>query len=282
VATAPLGEAWARKALGSLARVVTAGAPASPPMLRRFGERLAPGTRLYTPYGATEALPIAVIEAREIFAETAAVTARGGGVCVGRAVAETDVAIVRIDDGPIATLTRDARVEDGAIGEIAVSGPQVTTRYHARERDTALTKMHADGPGGALYHRTGDLGYRDAAGRLWFVGRKAHRVAAPSVEHYPLRVEGVFNAHPLVHRSALVGAGEFGRMRPVVLVEPARPLSRRERATLVAELKERARDGATTRDVEDVRCVDAMPVDIRHNAKIKREQLKALVDRGRL
>ena len=48
-----------------------------------------------------------------------------------------------------------------------------------------------------------DLGYRDAQGRIWFCGRKAHRVVTPQGTRFSVRCEGIFNASPKVLRSAL-------------------------------------------------------------------------------
>ncbi len=101
-------------------------------------------------------------------------------------------------------------VEDGQIGEIVVKGPQVTQGYYNRAESTALAKIHtADG---CFYHRMGDLGYRDGVGRIWFCGRKTHRVICAGRTLFTIPCEAVFNTHPDVFRSALVGVGDPGRM----------------------------------------------------------------------
>ncbi|MFO0952264.1 MAG: hypothetical protein U0835_14160 [Isosphaeraceae bacterium] len=66
----------------------------------------------------------------------------------------------------------------------------------------------------------GDVGYRDEQGRFWFCGRKSHRVTAASGVLYTIPCEAVFNTHPEVNRTALVGVGPAGSAKPV-LVEPA-------------------------------------------------------------
>jgi len=181
--------------LDSLRRVISAGAPVSPKVLSRMTRMLAPGVQVFTPYGATESLPVSSIGTDEILGETAARTAEGGGVCVGRPVPGVTVRIIRITDAPIASW-RDALVlPPGEIGEIVVQGPVVTRAYFNRAESTRLAKIpEPDGDG--FHHRMGDLGYLDPRGRLWFCGRKAHRVQTPDTTLFTIPCEGVFNAHP--------------------------------------------------------------------------------------
>ena len=73
------------------------------------------------------------------------------------------VEIVGISDGPIATWSDDLLVPDGEIGEIVVAGPVVTREYFNRPEATKLAKI-ADPARGVLYHRMGDVGYRDGQG----------------------------------------------------------------------------------------------------------------------
>jgi acyl-coenzyme A synthetase/AMP-(fatty) acid ligase len=120
----------------------------------------------------------------------------------------------------------------------------------------------------------GDLGYRDARGRLWFCGRKAHRVVTADGTLFTIPCEAVFNTHPEVSRTALVGLGNAGAARPVLCVEPKRwPLPKADRARIVAELKALGRQFDHTRGIDTFLFRKSFPVDIRHNAKIFREKL---------
>lgn len=250
--------------LPSLRRVISAGAPVHAHVLRRMRAMLSPHADVVTPYGATECLPVASIESREVLDETAAKTEHGAGVCVGRPVPEADVAIIAITDAPIAAW-RDAQIlPAGSIGEIVVRGPMATRRYWESEEHTALAKI-ADGD--AIRHRMGDLGYLDERGRLWFCGRKSQRVSTHRGVLFTIPCEGVFNAHPDVKRSALVGV----RGEPVIVVELERPV--RDREKLFAELRERAKAHDHTAPIVRFLVHPAFPVDIRHNAKIRREEL---------
>src|SRR5205085_3677620 len=109
------------------------------------------------------------------------------------------------------------RLPAGEVGEIAVRGPFVTRAYYGRPQATALAKI-AGGRGG-VWHRMGDLGYRDETGRLWFCGRKAHRVTTAAGPLDTIPVEAVFNTHPAVYRTALIGVGPAGAQTPVLCVE---------------------------------------------------------------
>ena len=121
----------------------------------------------------------------------------------------------------------------------------------------------------------GDVGYLDDRGRLWFCGRKAHRVTTPAGTLYTIPVEAVFNTHPAVYRTALVGIGPAGKQRLVLCVE-LEPIARAtDRAKLTSELLAIGAKHEHTRGIATVLYRPAFPVDVRHNAKIFREKLAA-------
>ncbi len=270
------GEAHGTK-LPSLRRVISAGAPVPAHVLRRMRAMLSSDALVVTPYGATECLPVASIESREVLSETAQATARGAGVCVGRPVPEAEVSIIAIEDGPIARFSDARQLARGEIGEIAVRGPMATRRYFDAEEQTALAKIVDDAPASGFRHRMGDLGYLDDAGRLWFCGRKSQRVRAGHATFFTISCEGVFNAHPDVLRSALVGVRRNGGVTPVICIELERGV--RERKELVNELRELAQAHDHTRVITTFLVHPGFPVDIRHNAKIRREELAQWAER---
>ncbi|HEY8430488.1 MAG TPA: fatty acid CoA ligase family protein, partial [Sandaracinaceae bacterium] len=260
--------------LPSLRRVISAGAPVPARVLARMRTMLDERAVVVTPYGATECLPVATIESREVLGETAAQTERGKGVCVGRPVPEAEVAIIAIEDGPIRTWSDAKVLPPGEIGEIVVKGPMATRRYWESEEHTALAKI-ADGD--AVRHRMGDLGYLDERGRIWFCGRKSQRVVTAEGVLFTIPCEGVFNAHRDVRRSALVGVRRHGRTIPVVCVELERGTRDRER--VIRELRRLALAHEHTRSIETFLVHPGFPVDIRHNAKIRREELARWAER---
>ncbi len=264
--------------LPSLLRVISAGAPVPPRVLERFASMLSPGVQIFTPYGATEALPVASIGSHEILGGAAAGTRAGRGVCVGRQVAGMDVRVIRILDDEISNWQQDLELAAGQIGEIAVKGPPVTRSYFARDGATRLAKI-VDGEG--FWHRMGDVGYRDGDGRLWYCGRKSHRVKTADGTLFTECCEGVFNAHPEVLRTALVEvAGEGALGKPVLCVElENRGASRSVKERIRRELLALGQGFSHTRTIVTVLFHPAFPVDIRHNAKIFREKLAVWASR---
>ncbi len=254
----------------TLRRVLSAGAPVAPAILERFTRLLSPGVPIYTPYGATEALPVAIISSREVLEETQHATATGAGTCVGRPVAGLDVRIIRISDEPIAAWAESLVLPTGAIGEIAVFGKQVTQQYYRRPDLTAIAKI-PDAERGRVWHRMGDVGYCDTQGRLWFCGRKSQRVITAERTWFTDPVEGIFNAVPGVFRTALVGARVRGAIQPVVCVQLEK--NAKTQAGVVAALQERGAGFELTRQLTTFLVHPQFPVDIRHNSKIFRERL---------
>lgn len=257
----------------SVRRVLSAGAPVSPEIIERFTRHLAPGIQVFTPYGATEALPVAVIGSKEILNETRHQTARGGGTCVGLPVDGVKVSVIRITDEPIATWEESLVLPPGEIGEIVVHGDNVTQEYFHRPDLTAMAKID-DPASGRKRHRMGDVGYLDSQGRLWFCGRKSHRVITTDQTLFTEPVEGIFNAHPAVFRTALVGVERKGRMEPVLCVERDQAAGKTPgNSTLTRELLELGAKYQASQPIQTILYHHAFPVDIRHNSKIFREQL---------
>lgn len=266
------GEAHAIK-LPTLRTVISCGAPARNDVLARFQKMLPESTQIHTPYGATESLPVSSIGSREILGETAAETARGGGTCVGRPVPQVHVRIIRITDEPLAEWSESLVLPVGETGEIAVSGPIVTREYYKRPEATAAAKIRATD--GTIWHRMGDCGRLDTNGRLWFCGRKAHRVETGSRTLFTIPCEAIFNQHPKVFRTALVGVGPRGSQTPVLCVELEKSAGPVDNAALTTELLALGAAHEHTRSIKKILVHPAFPVDVRHNAKIGRELLAA-------
>jgi acyl-CoA synthetase (AMP-forming)/AMP-acid ligase II len=257
------------EAMPSLRRVISAGAPVPTSVIERFLKLLAPEARILTPYGATESLPVALIAHDEILRDTAARTKAGAGVCVGRPVEGVRVEIIGISDEPIESWSDALRVPGETVGELVVAGPNVTRSYFGRDEATRLAKIR--GPNGETMHRMGDLGSRDAEGRLWFCGRKSHRVVTRAGTLFTDPCEAPFCAHPDVRRAALVGVPRGGDVAPVMCVELE--AGARARPALFAELAAIAKQHAHTRAIDTFLVHPSFPVDIRHNSKIFREKL---------
>ncbi len=253
--------------LPTLKRVVSAGAPVPADVLARFSTMVSGETNIFTPYGATEALPVSYIEAQEILTDTRFQTNEGAGTCVGHPVAGMEVYIIPISDSPIPVWENSLILPAGEIGEIVVKGATVTRAYFNREKATQLAKI-SDQAGG-VYHRMGDLGYFDAHGRLWFCGRKAHRVETAHETLFTDPIEGIFNTHPQVYRTALVGVGQ----KPVVCVQLEKSADSIDKNQILRELKAIGEKYPQTALIDTFLFHPSFPVDIRHNSKIFREKL---------
>jgi acyl-CoA synthetase (AMP-forming)/AMP-acid ligase II len=260
--------------LATLKRVTSAGAPVPPAVVARMQRLLPEEGEIWTPYGATECLPVAVIEGREL-AETRIATEAGAGTCVGRPVDGNCVRLIAISDQAIDDWAQTRPVAPGEVGEITVAGPSVTDSYYARPEATAQAKIRerlSDG-NERIVHRMGDLGWFDDHGRLWFCGRKSQRVETAHGALYTEQVEPVFNQLPGVRRTALVGIGSYPGQTPVLLVELQARAGAAERARLLQALRELGARHPHTRRIERFLFHPGFPVDIRHNAKIGRERL---------
>ena len=263
------------ESLPSIQRVTSAGAPVPLQVVQRMLELLPKDAQFWTPYGATECLPVAVIEGRELLALRSR-TETGAGTCVGRPVAPNEVRIIRISDAAIANWDSSLQVGAGQVGEITVAGPSATDSYFNRDAQTALAKIQetlADGSH-RIVHRMGDLGWFDSEGRLWFCGRKSQRVVIDEVSTLCTeQVEPYFNTRPDVARTALVGVGEAGKQIPVLLFE-LKAGSKANPAEVADELRYIANGLVHTAKIKHfLHYPKSFPVDIRHNAKISREKL---------
>lgn len=257
--------------LPGLKRVLSAGAPVHPKVIDRIHAALNDDADIHTPYGATECLPVATISGRELSGELSEGNRTGKGICVGKPLDANQIRIITITDQPISLTEHASDVQPGQIGEICVQGPTVTDTYWARETQTRLAKM-ADEKG-RVWHRMGDLGWQDRQGRLWFCGRKSERVATAAGELYTECIEGPVNAIEGVYRSALVGLGTPGEQQPVIVVEP-------EAGAHPSDLADRIRETVKPHGITRVEFSKAFPVDIRHNAKIRRKELAASLPPG--
>lgn len=260
--------------LASLRRLMIAGAPVPPRLIAACRAFLGPDGDVHTPYGATEALPVASISGTEVERSTRKATESGKGVCVGRAAPGIELAVLPVRDGPRERFDPSELLPAGAIGELCVKGAQVTAEYAFEPQHTAAAKI--PDPRGGFWHRMGDVGYLDADGRVWFLGRASQRLETARGLLMPVGLENVFDLSEHVAKSALVGVGPRGAERPVLIVKPAMELPRERglRERLATDILRVALWHPACAVVEGVLFKDELPVDVRHNAKIDRNALK--------
>ena len=258
--------------LPDLRRLLIAGAPVSGELLAKL-RAIVPHCETHTPYGATECLPVTTIAAAELLGEARQRALRGHGTCVGRPVSGVEIRVIRETDGAIATLADAPLCAPGEIGEIIATGPSVTREYDGLPEATRAAKI-ADGA--RVWHRMGDLGSLDAEGRLSFFGRRVEKVRTADGDLPTESVEPAFRQHPQVFRCALIGLGVAPSQVPALVVEPragAFPADDAARERFIAELREVAKTCPLADRVKHIVFQRALPVDVRHNAKIHRLQL---------
>lgn len=250
------------------------GAAVQPSLLERLLPAV-PAGDMFTPYGATESLPVAHISGRNILENTAEKTHQGAGTCVGEISPWMEVRIIKVTDAPIENWDDSLLVERGEVGEICAKGLVATEVYDQRPEHTAKAKIRDED--GRILHRMGDVGYLDADDNLWFCGRKTHRVETKNGTLWSVPVEAIFEQHASVRRAALTWIGDSAGGKPVapqipvvfVELEDGEKYSDK----IDAELRELGEANAHTALIEHIAPLPKFPVDKRHNAKIEREKL---------
>lgn len=247
-----------------------AGAPAPQSLLEQL-KKYMPNGEIFTPYGATEALPVSSLSATEIFKKQVGELAYGRkGNCVGRAMPNIRIQIIEPQEDVIPTISDVKECPKGTIGEIIVSGPTVTQRYDQLPRATQLSKIEDVG---FSWHRMGDIGWIDEAGFLWFCGRKAERVKTKEGILETVCCEAIFNQLDSVSRSALIDLGEG---KAGIVIEPIAehyPKSNEAIQSFKSILRDCALGDPVTASIKDFFFRKQFPVDVRHNAKIHRLSL---------
>jgi len=179
--------------LSSLRVAMNASEPVRPSTVSRFESAFGLRHVMMSGYGLAEATLSVTCTPR---GEPIDVDARGLA-CLGSPMRGTKVAA---SDGK-------RLLAQGEVGELVVSGPAVTSGYHRNARATADLFL-ADGE--RRYMRTGDLGYLDDAGRLFFVSRQKDLIKVGGRSLYPQEVESVADETPGVRLAAAVGIDTGG------------------------------------------------------------------------
>ncbi len=158
----------------------------------------------------------AVVQVREGYGTTETVTAccltpitKAKEGSIGIPFPDTYIKIVKPDT--------DEELPYGEEGEILLAGPTVMKEYIKHPEETARTlRRHADG---LTWVYTGDLGYMDEEGFIYFRGRSKRMIISSGYNIYPAQLENIFDANELVQMSCVIGVPDPYRMhRPKVFV----------------------------------------------------------------
>ena len=266
--------------LESLTRIYVGGETISAGFVstieRHLSEERSPRGGFRLVYGATEGFPLCQAHASTII-ETHPKTESGMGFCLGEPVEGIMIRILSFEDynehfDP-SIASEVSGYGPGSIGEISAMGPAVYSSLIGQDEiefGGPKTTAH-DSLDGTNWHRTGDLGYLDQHGRVWIVGRKAHRVR--SKNGYTLhtkQIEEIFN-HSLGIRTALVEGPD--NHWPVILVEKDNAPWNETKKRLKEEAKRACGLLGYDGELTFLQYGGVFPVDSGHEAKIEREKL---------
>ncbi len=247
-------------------RCMTAGgAPMTLDIMKRCETMISAQGKFYVCWGATEGLPLSFINVKEVESLKIPVIAGGLGAPIGRPVSGVRLEIIRLHKGDAPAWNERDPLPQGELGEIIANGANVSTGYYKDDKANRAHKL-IDSQG-QIWHRTGDVGFLDAEGRVIFTGRMAHIVEFEGEIFHSVACEGVSNAHAQVKRSALVSAFN----KPTMILEL------RPDASNAHQIKDEVRSllqaNPRTAKIKDILIHRSFPVDPRHNAKIERAKL---------
>lgn len=243
-----------------LRRIITGGAPTSPDLMRQLS-RIAPSAEILNVYGSSEAEPVAVMSLEDVSDEMTRRIGTGAGIPLGTPVAGIGVRLLD-KNGDEQSVTH--------AGEIWVSGEHVARGYFSNPHADASNKRFDSED--RLWHRMGDVGYKDNDGRLWLVGRVNTIIMRDGQPIYPVPVEAVVGLLPFIQRAALIGTADkrLGE-RTVLFVEFSKDVKvpKNWRSQIQALCTERGWS------VDEIRSTRKLPVDARHNARIDYQRLQS-------
>ena len=264
-----------KSSVNSLERIFMAGAPVPLEVGKNVKSIMSPNGEFFTPYGATEALPVTIITGKELL-ETKRETSKQNeqGVLVGKAAPDVSIKIIKNVKEEIEDISKAIELEPYTIGEVIVKGNNISPRYYKREDANKIAKIK---DGTSFWHRMGDMGYLDKEGNLYFCGRKSEAVTFNNKTYYTVPTEEFFNEHKKVRRCALIKYKEA----PAIVIEPLdniNEMSKDDKDNLIKELHEIANSHDVISGIDTFLFAKSFPVDPRHNAKIRRDKLTKMFE----
>ena len=249
--------------LTSLRALVCISEPMRAERVQTFGSRFGVLSAIKPAYGSAElALCATMTQGREL----ARIDAQGHVAC-GRPLRGVEICIAT----EAGTLTS----EPGTHGEIRVRSPAAMSGYWMRSHDS-LRAFDAQG-----YLKTGDLGYVDAQGCLYVLGRVCDMLMSSGKKYSPHDLEAAATGMPAIRRAAVVQSSR-GDERIIAVLEVGGTLLQDEveleRLSCSYRTAAQARAGIAPSDcwfVPDgcLPCTD--------NGKMRHAALRAGIDHGR-
>ena len=139
----------------------------------------------------------------------------------------------------------------GQEGEILLAGPTVMKEYMDHPEETAQTlRSHSDG---LTWVYTGDLGYMDEQGFVYFKGRAKRMIVTSGYNVYPAQIENILDAHEYVQMSCVIGVPDPYKMQKVtafVKLNPGIPASDATKQAILDHCSKHVAKYAMPYDVE--------------------------------
>ena len=266
--------------LPSVKYLVMFGAPV-PIKLHKDLQSFLPSGDTYTPYGATECLPVTCISGKELINQMAEKMNSGHGTCIGKPCPDVTIKILPITDCDLASEKNANWLEKQQMGEICVKSQTVTPLYVDMPEKTKAAKIKGEEEN-VLWHRMGDLGYKDEDGHIWFCGRKSHRLDIQEIQGNvtiaPIPYENMINELPHVSRCALIAPKQNEKVIPTLIVVPLNTLSTQEKRELSNKIEQALLAHPIPLKINHIFYRKSLPVDGRHNIKIDRIKLAKIFE----
>jgi len=237
--------------LSSLRQIAYGASPISEAVMDRAIEKL-PATNFVQAYGMTELSPCATfLPWKDHIGEG---RAKGRHRSGGRPIMMVDVRVVDASDRP---------VPPRVVGEIVARGETVMMGYWERPEETL--KAVVDG-----WMHTGDGGYMDEDGYVYFVDRIKDMIISGGENVYSAEVENCIAQHPAVAQCAVIGipSEQWGEaVHAVVMRQPGAAVTGEE---IIAFCKERIAHYKCPRSVR----VQDEPLPLSGAGKILKRELR--------
>ena len=145
----------------------------------------------------------------------------------------------------------DEELPLGEEGEILLAGPTVMREYIDNPEETAQTlRRHEDG---LTWVYTGDLGFMDDDGFVFFRGRAKRMIVTSGYNVYPAQIENILDAHEKIHMSCVVGVPDDYRMHAVkafIMLKPGVEPSAETKEEILAYCRKNIAKYAVPREIE--------------------------------
>ena len=259
-----------KEQISSIRTIIMAGCAVQIKLLKKIYENqlIHKSGNIFITYGATESLPVTSIEGREVIKYAEQKSIQGHGTCIGKAISSiNDIAITKYEEIENHDFNKKEILSYNNIGEIIISGPIVSPQYYGLDKKGKVFQDKKK-----LWHYIGDMVYIDQNKYYWIGGRKEDIFFYQEQAYYPILIENIFNAHHKVFRSALIQINE----KPIIIIELNDKCDYQAWINIKQELLALGALYAISQSITEFHFYKKFPVDIRHNAKIKRDILRQI------